>query len=151
MNANSADEVLHIFHQTLYLNPELGFSSQIIRGYYSKRILIMVKSDEIEPDADTLLTKMLQACQLKEDDYYLIAVDSPKAIFSLVSTHHPDTLLLFGLNFDSDMVQLNKPLYKPFRLNGIKILLSDSLQKLNIDASLKSALWTNGLKPLFSI
>jgi hypothetical protein len=151
MNEQAANQVLHIFSDTLYTNPELPNSLLILRGYYAKRILIVVKSDDFSPKDDELLTKMLQACQLKEDDYYIVAASSSKGLHAFVALQNPDTLLLFGLDLDTDMIKLNKPFYKPFRFNNVKILISDALPKLQLDASLKSLLWTNGLKPLFKI
>lgn len=147
----SADEVLHIYTDILYENFENESLTQILAGNYKKRILVIIKSTEYDVGDEALLSKMLQACQLAQDDYYLIAATSADMIRPLITKHNPETIILFGMSLDTDMMKLQKPKYKPFRFNQIKILLCDSLPAIAKDGNLKIAMWTQGLKPLFKI
>jgi hypothetical protein len=73
------------------------------------------------------------------------------AILPIINQLNPETVLLFGLNLNNEALNAQKNLYKPFRFNQIKFLLSNSLSELGANAAMKSSLWTTGLKPLFNI
>ena len=73
------------------------------------------------------------------------------AVLRIINQLNPETVILFGLSLNNEAFNAQKNVYKPFRFNNIKFLLSNSLSEVSANAAMKSSLWTTGLKPLFNI
>jgi hypothetical protein len=151
MNDIQIGEVLHIYNETLYTNVDFNASHEILKGSFQQKILILISKEDNLPANHELLAKMLIACKLQEADYQISMVLQENAILPIINQLNPETVLLFGLNLNNEALNAQKNLYKPFRFNQIKFLLSNSLSEVGANAAMKSSLWTTGLKPLFNI
>ena len=151
MNDIQIDEVLHIYNETLYTNIDSNASYEIIKGSFQQKILILISKEDNLPENQQLLTKMLAACNLQEADYKIGMVLEKNAILQIINQLNPETVLLFGLSLNNEAFNAQKNVYKPFRFNQIKFLLSNTLSEVSANAAMKSSLWTTGLKPLFNI
>ena len=151
MNDIQIDEVLHIYNETLYTNIDSNASYEIIKGSFQQKILILISKEDNLLENQQLLTKMLAACNLQEADYQIGMVLEKKAILQIINQLNPETVLLFGLSLNNEAFNAQKNVYKPFRFNQIKFLLSNTLSEVSANAAMKSSLWTTGLKPLFNI
>lgn len=146
-----ANEFLHIYNEILYTSDFMGDKPINLIGKYKKKILIIAEKSDFSTEQESLLMKMLQACKINEQDYGILLRENETPVVQLLRQHSPDVLILFGMNLDLPHMRLNKALNKPFRFNRIKMLLTHSLLTLQSNASFKSDLWTNGLKPLFGL
>lgn len=151
MNDIQIDEVLHIYNETLYTNIDSNASYEIIKGSFQQKILILISKEDNLLENQQLLTKMLAACNLQEADYQIGMVLEKNGILQIINQLNPETVLLFGLSLNNEAFNAQKNVYKPFRFNQIKFLLSNSLSEVSANAAMKSSLWTTGLKPLFNI
>ena len=151
MNDIQIGEVLHIYNETLYTNVDFNASHEILKGSFQQKILILISKEDNLPANHELLAKMLTACKLQEADYQISMVLQKNAILPIINQLNPETVLLFGLNLNNEALNAQKNVYKPFRFNQIKFLLSNSLSEVSVNAAMKSSLWTTGLKPLFNI
>ncbi len=143
-------ELLHIYDQPVYLPDDSDVNNVIPKGGFRQHVLVMVQAEDLNAENEMLLTKMLAACQFDEQDYYIIK-SQQEMVLPLINRFSPDTVLLFGLALNSAVFNSLKEKYEPFRFAGTKFLLCDSLTLISNTPTLKSALWTNGLKPLFNI
>jgi DNA polymerase III psi subunit len=143
-------ELLHIYDQPVYIPDVSAISSLTPKGGFGKQVLVLVKEDDLNASNEMLLAKMLAACQLNESDYYIIS-STQDVVLPMIHRFMPETVLLFGLDLHSDTFDSLKDKYNPFRFGGKKFLLCDSLTSISNAPTLKAALWTNGLKPLFNI
>lgn len=151
MNDIQIGEVLHIYNETLYTNVDFNASHEILKGSFQQKILILISKEDNLPANQELLAKMLIACKLQEADYQISMVLQENAILPIINQLNPETVLLFGLSLNNEAFNVQKNIYKPFRFNQIKFLLSNSLSEVSANAAMKSSLWTTGLKPLFNI
>jgi hypothetical protein len=143
-------ELLYIYDQPVYVSDQSENNEFAPVGGFEKKILVALKEADFTADNEALLVKMLSACQLTDKDYFIIRI-MPQQLLTLINRYQPETVLLFDLSLHSETFNSLKEKYKPFRFAGKKFLLCDSLTAISTAPSLKSALWTNGLKPLFKI
>ncbi len=143
-------ELLHIYDQPVYVDNYKDADDRLRLGGFEQKVLVAVKEEDFTSLNEALLVKMLLACHLEMKDYYIITSASDEVIPS-INQYQPETVLLFDLPLHSDIFKAMKEKYKPFRFAGKKFLLCDSLGMISATPSLKSTLWTAGLKPLFNI
>jgi len=150
MIENNIHELLHIYGDPIYIwaDPE----DVAIYGNKSEQlqILILTLPGQVNLDNAILMDKMMAACKLRKEDYLLVQ-SAQEDLFQWINTYQPETVLLFGLSLESEAFSSLKDKNKPFRFAGKKFLLSESLSTIAASPSLKSDLWTNGLKVLFNI
>lgn len=151
MNEIQIDQVLHIYNETLYTNIDSKASHELLKGSFQQKILILISKEDNLPANQELLAKMLSACKLQEADYQISMLVEKNAVLSIINQLNPETVILFGLSLNNEAFNAQKNVYKPFRFNNIKFLLSNSLSEVSANAAMKSSLWTTGLKPLFNI
>jgi DNA polymerase III psi subunit len=145
------DDIMHIYNENLYVEAENKAHYQIESGLFEKKALaVCLKNDTNEANM-TLLSKMLAACKLSANDYYIISVENEEQLLLTLNELNPETAIIFGMNIHSPVFQVNKPPYRPFRFNQIKFLLSESLSTISVNTTSKRALWEDGLKVLFNI
>lgn len=151
MNEIQIDQVLHIYNETLYTNIDSKASHELLKGSFQQKILILISKEDNLPANQELLAKMLSACKLQEADYQISMLVEKNAVLTIINQLNPETVILFGLSLNNEAFNAQKNVYKPFRFNNIKFLLSNSLSEVSANAAMKSSLWTTGLKPLFNI
>jgi hypothetical protein len=151
MNEIQIDQVLHIYNETLYTNIDSKASHELLKGSFQQKILILISKEDNLPANQELLAKMLTACKLQEADYQISMLVEKNAVLTIINQLNPETVILFGLSLNNEAFNAQKNVYKPFRFNQIKFLLSNSLSEVSANAAMKSSLWTTGLKPLFNI
>ena len=151
MNEIQIDQVLHIYNETLYTNIDSKASHELLKGSFQQKILILISKEDNLLENQELLAKMLTACKLQEADYQISILVEKNAVLSIINQLNPETVILFGLSLNNEAFNAQKNVYKPFRFNNIKFLLSNSLSEVSANAAMKSSLWTTGLKPLFNI
>ncbi len=150
MNEQKLAELLPIYGEMLF--PMSGADKAFVelKGGFDKQVLILLCEGSDNAETDTLLQKMMGACQLQSHDYK-VASAKPSGVLEAIQYYQPETVLLFGLPLESPVFDAQKEKYKPFRFAGRRFLLGDALTNISASAELKSALWVNGLKPLFDI
>jgi DNA polymerase III psi subunit len=151
MNEIQIDQVLHIYNETLYTNIDFKASHELLKGSFQQKILILISKEDNLPENQELLAKMLAACKLQEADYQISMLLEKNEVLNIINQLNPETVILFGLSLNNEAFNAQKNVYKPFRFNNIKFLLSNSLSEVSANAAMKSSLWTTGLKPLFNI
>ena len=151
MNTPNSHEFLHIYNEILYTADGMPNEQIQLKGDFLKKILIVVNTADFQPEQETLLIKMLTACKLAAQDYAILFRNNQDPLFALTPTFHPEVIIAFGIPTDTSYFKLDKPLNKPFRFGEAKVLLSQSLTDLKSNDTLKSELWTMGLKPLFGL
>jgi hypothetical protein len=150
MIENKIEELLYIYNETLYLNSDLNPEIIQPKGGFEMKILALTEASDLIPDTELLLSKMLAACKFTEKDYYIMNI-SQSQVLETIHRLQPETVLLFNLTLQSPAFNILKEKNQPFRFAGRKYLLCDSLKSILINPSLKSDLWTNGLKILFNL
>lgn len=131
----------------LYLEP--SSDARIIET--KKSILLIVRKEDWQGGPVDLVEKMMKACKLEHDQYDVFPCEGPVIRLKQVQGEKLDTIISFGVQFDSEFFRLNKKTYTPFRFHRFKWLLADSLSELMKQEMLKARLWKEGLKPLFGI
>jgi hypothetical protein len=150
MIQKNIEELLHIYNETLYEGTSWMDVSPSYANVEPRTVLVLHQELDLLPEHSLLLSNILKACKLDENDYQIQAV---KAQSWLHYVHHGrvETVIIFGIEIHNQVFHLQKELYKPFRFAGKKWLFADSVAAIHSNPSLKSSLWTNGLKPLFGI
>lgn len=116
-----------------------------------KEVLIIAeKMDENSPEK-LQLEKIISACQLEQDSYYLIALNKEEQIawHKLKTSFEPKTVLLFGI------LPQKLGISSLFRLNSVNnfndctFIPALSIAQMEEQLEAKKQLWTNALKPHF--
>ena len=150
MIENNIEELLHIYDQPIYIDAVHEEGVMDAKEGAKTPILILSSPDQINQHTELLLEKMMGACKFQKEDYRLVPA-SQQSLLQRINVYQPDTVLLFGLSLESETFSSIKEKNKPFRFGGKKFLLCDQLSNIADSPSLKSDLWTNGLKVLFNI
>lgn len=148
MIENNTD-LLHIYDQPLYVFPDKA-PNVISNEAVDASILVMAKRDDLNETTSDLLAKMLKACQLETNATQIIGVDD-EDIIQMIQSGKWQFVLLFGLELHNESFYAKKEKYKPFRFGGRAFLYAESLKLIANSPASKSALWTQGLKPLFNL
>ncbi len=143
-------ELLSIYDEMLFVTatdtvslPDSGFSSPM-------EVLVLATGADLTPDSVQLVTKMMEACQLKPEAYR-IQEASPARVFELKSRYQPRYIILFGLEPETDSVRISAVRYRPFPFAGIQMILADSLSQIGASPEKKRELWKQGLMPMFNL
>ena len=102
------------------------------------------------PEHETLL-KMLAACKLVPEQYHILTLTEGEQIawHQLKSTLKPEYVLLLGINPQMIGISALFRINEPNSFNGCTIIPSLSLDQLIQMQDMRTALWVNGLKPVF--
>lgn len=149
MGENNLTQLLHIFDQEFYL-PGKAEEPLQQQGSATAKVLVLALPGDLSEENRQMLSRMLKACLLTESDYVILP-SGADLVLPQIRQYQPGFVLLFGLNLESESFRSLKEKYKPFRFADKKFLLADPLGELAASPALKSALWTQGLKPLFKI
>jgi hypothetical protein len=97
------------------------------------------------------LKKMLQACQLQEEDYNIIQFneDIKLAWHLLRDTLKIKTIILLGVSPDQLGVSAQFMPHQVSRFNGCVWIVTGSLEQLMQHQDIKGHVWSYGLKPVF--
>ena len=100
---------------------------------------------------ETQLKKMLQACQLQEEDYNIIQFggDIKLAWHLLRDTLTVKTILLLGVSPEQLGVSAQFMPHQVSRFNGCIWIVTGSLEQLMQQQDIKGHVWNYGLKPVF--
>ena len=105
-----------------------------------------------EGSADEMqLKKMLQACQLKDEDYHIIQFEANTQIawHSLRDHLKIKSILMLGVAPHQLGVSAQFMPHQLSRFNDCNWILTDSLDTLQQRPEIKTHLWNYGLKPAF--
>lgn len=113
-------------------------------------VLYAAKNSEISDSQKEMLDKMMAACKFKPNQVQYMNVNGVKvALGQLLGNKTPKLVLLFGkLPLSGNLGQLAK--HQPVTLNGVDVILTEQLDKLEVSNADKSALW-NTLKMVLNI
>lgn len=98
---------------------------------------------------ETQLKKMLQACNLKEDDFNVLQFDTEIAWHLLRDKLQVKTIILLGILPAQLGVSVQLMPHQVSRFNGANWILTGTLQELMQHPDIKSHVWNYGLKPVF--
>ncbi|HMJ47588.1 MAG TPA: hypothetical protein VK498_09670, partial [Ferruginibacter sp.] len=146
----------HLLVDLETLQPKAGTGVQNNLRYLGsnkKNILVIVNDKEgvfLSETRFDLLLEILSACSLSMNDVVLFNADkNPAANYNeLVSTFHPEKIILFGAEPVSLQFPLVFPYYQLQKYNQQVYLNAPSLEILSTDISQKKQLW-GCLKKLF--
>jgi DNA polymerase III psi subunit len=151
METEDTLSVINIFDEVLYVNLSTNDAGWELRGNSTAPTAVFLPSVDLNQETELFLQKMLAACKLEPTDYFFILIQKPEQLLSALGAHQKSNNLVFGLEINSEVFNIRKEKDKPFRFNGNKWLLGESLTELLHDHAKKSSLWTKGLKPLYKI
>jgi len=126
--------------------PEALESSRL-KGNNKKNILVVISSnsDEISTNKDHLLNKIMSAVSINlEEDTHLIGLQQMEEIqiHSFLNSEQYQKLLLFGIKPAQVSIHAQIPKYQIQKIKEFQILLSDSIDELSTNQTLKKSLWT---------
>ena len=112
-----------------------------VNGAGDRGLLIILDKGDLEANAATL-TGLIKAIKFTDDDVSIITTDHQSIdINSLVTSDRYQSLFLIGISAHSVDFNMNAQKYFQYRTEHIKILLTDSLAKMNQETSLKMKFW----------
>lgn len=116
-------------------------------------ITLLVVINEYEKDSidDTVLGKLLTACKLKSDDYYILKIRAHQKIawYQVRERLHPKVILSVGI------LPAQLGISSLFKLNEVnnydncKWIPALSVEQMEKQLEMKNQLWKNALKPVF--
>jgi len=151
METEDTLSVINIYDEVLYVNLGTNEAGWELRGNPTAPTVDFLPSVDLNQETELFLQKILAACKLEPEDYCLIIIQKTEQFLSALGAHQKSNNLIFGLEINSEVFNIKKEKDKPFRFNGNKWLLGESLTELLHDQAKKSSLWTKGLKPLYKI
>jgi hypothetical protein len=95
------------------------------------------------------LNKMLQACQLTEEQFYILHIDKPWPWHKLREKLKPKVVLLLGVHPNELGISALFRLFIPNHFDDCLWIPSLSLADLEKQPDTKKQLWIHGLKPVF--
>jgi hypothetical protein len=114
---------------------------------------VLVASTPFLPGSaeETQLKKMLQACQLREEDYHIVQFsdDMQIAWHALRDQLGVKSVLLLGVTPVQLGVSAQLMPHQLSRFNDCNWIVTDSLEVLIQRPEIKAHLWNYGLKPAF--
>lgn len=124
-----------------------------VKWKMSAGILWMVHEEQVDflnEKETALLHKILQACKLDPDAIGLVNCFQYAADpYDIAKKLNASTLILSGVPENESKVPPH-PAYEIFEWNKLKIIRTDSLEKIGTDQQLKVKLW-NGLRQMFNL
>ena len=149
---NCEEEVLAsgLFDFVVYPVPE---SREFEFHGKNQKGLMVILGEETPSELKEFLAKILASVGLDLSEDALMAEVSSGENFSfakLAEAHGVKYALFFGLRPKKASLNINTPLYHPFKISGISFLFADQLSAIQNDAKLKRPLW-EGLKKVFVI
>jgi hypothetical protein len=151
MPSHNNEDILSIYSEKLYVSPNNIDEFKIVSGNFEQKVLVLFLENDLNTTTDQLLQKMMAGCKLTSNDYYFVALKTEMDALKAIQHFNPAFCILFGVQLRSEILQLHKEPYKPFRYNSIKFVVSDPLSVIVNNEQLKASLWKNGLKILFQL
>lgn len=111
--------------------------------------LLVLSKPFTNQQEESQLTKMLQACQLKQEQYYTLYVDMPLAWHKIKEKLQPKAVLLLGVHPNELGVNALFRLLVPNHFDDCLWIPSLSLGDMEKQPDTKKQLWVNSLKPIF--
>jgi len=126
-------------------------SADEVQSLHSKPVLICSRPYTDGSAEEVQLKKMLQACQLTEQDYNVIQFepDSRIAWHYLRDSLQVRSILLLGVTPDQLGVSAQLMPHQLSRFNNCNWIVTDTLETLLQRTEIKTHLWNYGLKPAF--
>lgn len=144
----------------LYNNPlipstedELWNSPDEIPGFEGLQLLVLSLCFEANSTEAQTLEKMMAACKLSPKDYSVLQMKEHTRLSwqTLQSCGVPRRILLLGVKPIQLGIQAILPLNTCQTFGEGQIIAGSSLHEIVAQASLKRALWDQGLKPCFGL
>ncbi len=95
------------------------------------------------------LQKIIQACQLTENESCTLTIDKSVAWHKIREAVHPQVVLLLGVHPYELGISALFHVLAPNNFDGCLWLVAPSLSEMEKYNDVKKQLWTNGLKPIF--
>ncbi len=95
------------------------------------------------------LHKIIQACKLAENEYYIYTLEQPTAWHQLRDRLQPKVVLLFGVLPQQLGISAMFGIYHPNRFDGCIWIPSVSIAEMEKHPDTKKQLWVDALKPVF--
>jgi hypothetical protein len=125
--------------------------SEFLKGLSPRPILVLSLALPKESAEETQLMKLLQACQLQEQDYNLLFLqdDTRIAWHQLKDRLQVKTVVLFGVSPEQLGVSVQFMPYQVSRFNDCSWIPAGPVNQFMDNKDIKNHLWTYGLKPVF--
>lgn len=95
------------------------------------------------------LQKIIQACKLGENEYYVYTPEQPTAWHQLRDKLQPKVVLLFGVLPQQLGISAMFGIYHPNKFDGCIWIPSISIAEMEKHPDIKKQLWVDALKPVF--
>lgn len=112
-------------------------------------LLVISKPVEEDSSASAQLQKMLQACQLNDDQYHVLYIEKDMPWHKLRDVFDPKVILLLGIHPKELGIAALFHLFTPNKFDSRIWILSLALSELEMQTDMKKQLWAHGLKPVF--
>ncbi|GAA4440841.1 hypothetical protein GCM10023091_25060 [Ravibacter arvi] len=141
------------------VGPPAGRTSEVQEGKpatvfrsLKTRVLILVNTygKGIQPNEMAFLTKVLAAVKYSPETVDLLELDKigTTDASEVLRDHLADYVLLFGVKPESLSLPVALELFEPRKENGVWMLMSNSLLRIEMEESKRRDLW-NALKKVF--
>ncbi len=114
----------------------------------SPRKIVVLSADPTTSEDQELLTKILAAAKLSQNDYHFATLEKSEAIKPLLD--EGKTYICFGLPPNCLSLRIEKIPYHIFTLRNTKFLFCHKIAALHVNVNAKKALWSS-LKVLFNL
>jgi hypothetical protein len=111
--------------------------------------LLILSKPNTNPQDEIQLNKILQACQLKSEQYYTLYIDKPVAWHKLKEKLQPKVVLLFGIHPYELGVSALFHIFTPNHFDDCLWIPSLSIADMEMQPDTKKQLWVRALKPIF--
>lgn len=103
-------------------------------------------ADELPPAQQEMLEKMMAACKYKREEVqYINLHDNDIKLGDVLANSDLQLVLIFGKYEGASRNMVPLKVNVPIAVNGVEVLLTDSIEKLATEPKLKGNLW-NALK-----
>lgn len=126
-------------------------NTKLLNGKRATKVLVVTTEFSKNGNEEALLHKMMGACNLNTDEYYLVQIETG----SLESWHKMHTVLkpkvvfLFGVHPQQLGISALFKLNEPNRFYNCILIPASPLTEIEKNINLKSYLWNNAMSPVF--
>jgi len=124
--------------------PEPPKPSVILPRNRSKVVIIYTNQQTVylNPEEEVLLSKILSAVKLRLEDVDLVNVHNHRdSLVDILKDKLVNQIISFGIELRDLDIQIPLEAYRVTRVEGIDILLADSLFELQLNTDKKKMLW----------
>jgi hypothetical protein len=119
--------------------------AQPVRPRNRNRLVVIynnIKTVYLNPEEESLLTKILGAVKLRLEDVELVNVNNHRdTLIEILRDKMANQIISFGIELRDLDIQVPLEAYRVQRVEGIDILLADSLFELQLNTDKKKMLW----------